>query len=391
MPMALLSTLLDQASRLHPSQSIRNLDSCYHLLSKLGNPHLKLPPILHVAGTNGKGSTLAFCKTLFEDQGYTVHRFTSPHLIHFNERIELCGIPVSDEYLIDGLIYLLKKNANQPISTFCFITCLAFWFFARVPADIVLLETGMGGRLDPTNVVWPRVVGITSLSYDHTHELGVTLKNIALEKAGIIKPYVPIVTGHQQDDAMAVLIKTAQQCFAHLRIANDYQGPLGLKGHHQKINAGLALTLVAETGLIKPNPFALAQTSWPGRLQHFEYNVYVDGAHNPDALSILAQNLYDIHPQKWCVVLHIKKTKDTKACLDAIAPNASRVIYIEHIDGGDESACVSDIKQYLDQKNIGMEHVISIHDAMLILKKTKEPVVITGSLFLVGAWLKMNM
>jgi len=180
-----------------------SLNRTYRFLERLGNPHLALPRVVHVAGTNGKGSTVATLRALLEASGQTVHVYTSPHLVHVTERIRLAGEFISSEALIDVLTECIEINKGEPITFFEMFTCAAFLAFSRAPADWLILETGMGGRLDTTNVVPnPAATIITTISYDHMKFLGDTLPKIAAEKAGIMKQGAPCVIGHQMEDAI---------------------------------------------------------------------------------------------------------------------------------------------------------------------------------------------
>ena len=191
---AVLDALLQAAYALHPTEIDLSLDRLERLLSRLGNPHLKLPPVFHVAGTNGKGSTVAFLRACLEASGRRVHVYTSPHLIRFNERIRVAGQVIDDEALAELLREILSRNGGQPITFFELTTALAFLAFSRVPADACVIEVGLGGRMDATNVIpEPLVTGIAQLGLDHQQWLGNTILEIAGEKAGIAKKGVPMV------------------------------------------------------------------------------------------------------------------------------------------------------------------------------------------------------
>ena len=280
--------------------ALRLGDSPYvSLLAKLGNPHLKLPPVVHIAGTNGKGSTLAMLRAMLEADGKRVHVYTSPHLVTFNERIVIGGMQVSDAELIALYDRVDKANAGGPITFFEFTTAMAFIAFSENPADIVLLETGMGGRLDCTNVVEnPAVTAITKISFDHTEFLGTTLEAIAAEKAGIMKPGVTCIIGHQMDAnaVMPIFAKIAADIGAKLltaRMPADYPAP-NLVGAHQLENAATALTIA---GLLHVSEEAkregLQNATWPARLQRISMvpDVWFDAAHNDSGAAALAEQL----------------------------------------------------------------------------------------------------
>src|SRR6202023_1273231 len=198
--------VLERLSRLHPKLIDLSLGRIERLLATLGNPHENLPPVVHVAGTNGKGSTIATLRACLEAAGYRVHVYTSPHLVRFNERIRVAGELIDDAALIALLEECEQVNAGQPITFFEVATCAAFLAFSRIPADVALLETGLGGRLDTTNVVrHPAATAITPISLDHQAFLGDTIAQIAGEKAGILKRGAPAIIGPQLDEAETVI------------------------------------------------------------------------------------------------------------------------------------------------------------------------------------------
>lgn len=301
-----------------------SLDRMWLLLKALGNPQQKLPPVIHLAGTNGKGSTQAFLRAIYQAAGYRVHSYTSPHLMRFNERIVIAGSEVSDDYLLDLLTRV--KNAAQtiPVTFFEATTAAAFLAFAEHSADLLILETGMGGRLDATNVVEaPLATIITPIGLDHTEFLGDTLADIAREKAGIMKCGVPCFVGEQAAEALEVIKRTARRLEVPLRLHGrewSYEiTPEGfivhagadqlslsapaLPGVHQYHNAALA-AVVAYT-LAGPKLQAehivrgIATAQWPARLQRLTHgplvdawgsrgDVFLDGGHNAHAAEQLA-------------------------------------------------------------------------------------------------------
>ncbi len=311
-----------------------DLSRTYRFLEALGNPHLRVPRVVHVAGTNGKGSTIAALRALLEASGQTVHVYTSPHLVHVTERIRLAGELISSEALTDLLTECIEINQNRPITFFEMLTCAALLGFSRVPADWLILETGMGGRLDTTNVIAaPAATVITTLSYDHMKFLGGTLPKIAREKAGIMKPGVPCIIGHQFPQGLAegVLevmsevsqalspaaplvregaewgtdLESGQMLFRYGDDSILTRKPV-LYGNHQVWNAGAAL---AAFRVIAPEHFtpeiistAMANIEWPGRLQTLENHVFqslvpedweiiIDGGHNDSAGLVLAAQM----------------------------------------------------------------------------------------------------
>ena len=280
------------------------------LLARLGNPHHKQPPVIHVAGTNGKGSTIAFMRACLEAAGYRVHVYTSPHLLRFNERIRLAGKLITDEQLIDLYDRVIAKNDELEVTFFEFTSAMTFLAFTETPADIVLLETGMGGRLDCSNVVeQPAVTVITKISYDHVQFLGTTLPAIAYEKAGIIKHGVPCVIGPQMDmEAVLPVFKAkADEMGAPLILAQmDDSTTPNLVGAHQLENAATALAALGQlkTLTIPPDAitYGLTHTEWPGRMQRITegpvaallppgWELWFDGAHNDSGAMALADQL----------------------------------------------------------------------------------------------------
>ena len=312
--------VLDRLKGLHPKVIDLSLDRMERLLAALGHPERSLPPVVHVAGTNGKGSTLAFLRAMLEAAGLRVHVYTSPHLVRFNERIRLAGKLISDDRLAALLEDVEKANAGQPITFFEVTTAAAFLAFAREEADVVLLETGLGGRLDATNVVErPAVNAITRISYDHRQYLGDTLTAIAGEKAGIMRRDVPVVWAVQPDPEAADTLSaraagigalvqdwkvTPQENgfrFESAKRSVDLPMP-GLPGAHQIGNAGLAIACldhlpftISDEAVAK----GLQTVEWPARLQRLTrgpladslpegWQLWLDGGHNDSAGEVLA-------------------------------------------------------------------------------------------------------
>lgn len=316
---AVLDALLAAAYALHPREIDLTLDRLDRLLARLGNPHEKLPPVFHVAGTNGKGSTVAFIRAGLEAAGLRVHCYTSPHLVRFNERIRLAGTLIDDEMLGELLREILARNAGQPVTFFELTTALAFLAFARVPADACVIEVGLGGRMDATNVIQrPLVTGIAALGLDHQQFLGATILSIATEKAGIAKKGVPLVTARYPKSVTARIAEVAGVTGARMLSRGDewdvagYEGQLHyrdaagrltlplprLVGAHQAENAGLAIAMLRAQGQLAVPEAALKAAmgwaEWPARLQRLHEGplvdllpegseLWVDGAHNPSA------------------------------------------------------------------------------------------------------------
>ncbi|MBY6265596.1 bifunctional folylpolyglutamate synthase/dihydrofolate synthase [Azospirillum sp. 412522] len=321
--------VLDRLKGLHPKVIDLSLDRMHRLLAALDHPERKLPPVVHVAGTNGKGSTVAFLRAMLEAAGYRVHVYTSPHLVRFNERIRLAGRLIDDGHLAALLEECEAANAGNPITFFEVTTVAAFLAFSREPADVVLLETGLGGRLDATNVVdRPAVTAITRISYDHRQFLGESLLEIASEKAGIFKPGVPVVIAPQPEaDALKALKLRANAIAAPIqgwsveeRHTSDGGGfrfesakrkldlPMpGLAGAHQVTNAGVAIACLDHLPLAVDDEAVrrgLAAVEWPARLQRLTrgplaeslppgWELWLDGGHNDSAGEVLARQAVD--------------------------------------------------------------------------------------------------
>ena len=333
--MAKSDQLLSNLQKLHPKLIDLSLGRVEALLAKMHNPHHKLPAVIHIAGTNGKGSTSAFLRAILEAAGKRVHAYTSPHLVKFHERIVLAGDdgvgrPISEEALCDVLQRAEAANDKDDITQFEITTAAALLAFSEAPADVLLLEVGLGGRLDATNVIpRPALSVITPVSFDHSEKLGNTLAKIAAEKAGILKPGVMGVISQQENSALCVIRTIAERVGAPLKVwGEDFDGyeqngrlivqaddrlldlPMpGLVGRHQIINAATAVA-----GILQLNEFNLEERAietgvrgvrWPGRLQRLGDGVltdglragtelWLDGGHNPAAGKALAQTLADL-------------------------------------------------------------------------------------------------
>ncbi|MDR2760644.1 MAG: bifunctional folylpolyglutamate synthase/dihydrofolate synthase [Rickettsiales bacterium] len=343
-------------------------------LSKLGNPEKNIPPVFHVAGTNGKGSITAFLKYMLQEQGYTTHRYTSPHLVNFNERIEIAGKEIADEYF-DELAEECRKTILEhqlEASFFEIITAIAFLAFSRNRADAVILEVGLGGRLDATNVIDdPAAVIISSISYDHTHILGNTLKQIAMEKFGIVKPNRPIIMPGQRSETLKAIGAEAKKIncpiwgrnvsWRYDQIDNEsclYEGfgkkfktPLpSLSGRHQIENAGTAISALLSQKILPISLDAiksgLKKTEWRGRIQKIENTplnkyippdaeLYFDGAHNESgalALAnwIAAENKKELRQN--IIIVGILERKKSRGILRNLIKVADSIIAVDHIN-----------------------------------------------------------
>ena len=348
---------LARLQALYPKLIDLSLGRLNRLLAAMGDPHLALPPVIHVAGTNGKGSVCAFARAMAEAAGWRVHVYTSPHLVRFNERIRLAGELVTDEDLAAALDEVEAKNAGGEITVFEAITAAAFWLFARAPADLCLLEVGLGGRFDATNVIAaPVVAAMTSVSLDHQEFLGDSLAGIAAEKAGIIKPGCVAVTGAQAPEVLRVFEASARAAgVALLARKRDwdvavaagglvFQGvrlPLpALVGAHQVDNAGIAMMALKHCGLDVPQAAmaaGLRSVEWPARLQRLHgalagllpsgSELWLDGGHNPGGGAALAAQL-----AAWqgptVLVVGMKQSKDAAAFLAPLVARAARVFAV---------------------------------------------------------------
>ncbi|MET3664444.1 folylpolyglutamate synthase/dihydrofolate synthase family protein [Caulobacter sp. 1776] len=321
---------LERLKALHPKLIDLSLDRMRRLCAALGDPQHRLPPVIHVAGTNGKGSTVAYLRAMAEAAGLTVHVFTSPHLVRFAERIRLAGTLITDDHLADVLDRVEAANAGQPITFFEITTAAAFVAFAEIPADLCIVEVGLGGILDATNVVTPKVSVIAPVDIDHREFLGDTLTAIAGEKAGIIKPGAPAVSARQQEEAEAVIeAAAAKACVPLTLMGRDFDawregGRLlvqmqdrlldlpapSLPGEHQFANAGLAVAALLTLADPRIDEAAMgrgiAGALWPARFQRLTAgplaelakaggaDLWLDGGHNPHAGRAVARAVADL-------------------------------------------------------------------------------------------------
>jgi dihydrofolate synthase/folylpolyglutamate synthase len=348
--------ILARLHSLHPKVIDLSLERIERLLGRLGNPERALAPAVHIAGTNGKGSTLAMLDFMLQAAGRRVQRYVSPHLVRFNERILFDARPIAEAELADVLDMCERANAGAPITFFEITTAAAFLAFARRPADVLLLETGLGGRLDATNVLErPRLVALAPISLDHQGFLGDRLEQIAFEKAGILKPAVPCIVGPQPAAALGVIDEHAVAVGAPLQAhGRDWHArqdgerllvtigdathdlPLpALAGQHQIDNAGLAVACALALRELAPDAAALAAglraVEWPGRLQRLTrgplvellpsaWELWLDGGHNPAAGAALAASLDGADPRPLHLVVGMLRTKDEAGFLRPLSP-----------------------------------------------------------------------
>lgn len=356
--MSRAEAIIDRLHALHPKLIDLSLDRMHQALAKLGHPERKLPPVIHVAGTNGKGSTCAFLRAIAEAAGKRVHVYTSPHLVRFHERIRLAGELVSEEALTAALEEVETINAGAPITVFEITTAVALLLFSRVPADLLVLEVGLGGIYDATNVVdHPAATAIASISMDHMDFLGDSLAGIAGEKAGIMKPGVPCATGAQNPVAMEVLERVAADRGATLLVRgrdwrcdvtaggmrySDARGALdlprpALPGPHQADNAGIAITALRawNPDWLTDDAIArgVASAKWPARLQRLQgalaqslppgFDLWLDGGHNAGAGVALAEHLATWQDRPLHLVVGMKKGKASTDFLRPLLPFAT--------------------------------------------------------------------
>jgi dihydrofolate synthase / folylpolyglutamate synthase len=395
-----------------------SLDRMVRLLALIGSPQKRLPPIIHVAGTNGKGSLIAYLHAIFEAAGYRVHRYSSPHLVEFRERIVLQGHMIENGHMEKIMRHMVPALAQQPVTFFEATTSAAFLAFSEVPADILLLETGMGGRLDSTNVIdKPVLTAITPISYDHMEYLGGTLEKIASEKAGIIKRNVPCVVGRQEQAALCVLESKAQQLAAPLsQMGRDwyvedgqyrsekYHLALkpGLMGEHQLDNAATAVACIEQLPQFNITQQhieqGLANVQWPARLQPLHDHPYtkyftvgveliLDGSHNPQGGETLAKWFAGKRAErKIYAVCGMLKGKDCKNFLKHLTPYLEELVAVTIPK--DPNALPADaIAQAAQELGMGASVAPTIENALQSLaERVKTPAIICicGSLYLAG-------
>ncbi len=422
---------------LHPKKIDLGLDRIEAVLQKLGNPQHKLPPTIHIAGTNGKGSTVAYLRAFAEAAGLKAHVYTSPHLVHFRERIVVGSEEISDEKLVDVLSRVRKANAGEPLSFFEATTAAAFLAFSENPADICIIEVGLGGRYDATNVITPACCGITPIDLDHAEFLGRDLAGIAREKAGIMKAHTPVIIGPQSDLVRAVLDAEANKTRAdakfwgadfrayeqHGRLVFEDDGQLldlplpALIGDHQVMNSGTAIAIARQMQLPeKAIEKGLQTVSWPARMQNLTTGaladmvaesggeLWLDGGHNPHAARAVASTVASLEaksPRPLILVTGILANKDIGGFLDAFEGLASAVIGVEIPDH--TSLAPETLIEIAQSRGMNGQVASNLIDAVqkaintgeaLSRQTVDEPIVpprilICGSLYLAGEVLKL--
>ena len=431
-----IDSILTRLTALHPKRIDLSLGRLERLLAALNHPERHLPPVIHVAGTNGKGSTIAFLRAILEAGGKRVHTYTSPHLVRFNERFRLGaegeGKFVSDDALAVALEECERANGDAPITVFEITTAAGLLLFARNPADILLLEVGLGGRLDATNVIaHPLASIITRISIDHIDYLGDNLEAIATEKAGIIKRGVPAIVASQPRDALRVIERQAARLEAPLKIAGEdwtsteergrlvYQDDAGLLdlpapkllGRHQFENAGMAIAALRTLTAFKLPPSAyeigMTKADWPARLQRLPQGalvdlappgseLWLDGGHNPDGGRAIAATLADLEERvsrPLVLIVGMLSNKDAEGFLRNFTGLARRLIAVPIA-----SAVSGVLAEQLaaTARGIGLpatsrDDLREALDAVRKLDLDPPPrILITGSLYLAGEVLREN-
>lgn len=423
---------------LHPKGFDLSLGRITRLLERLGNPHQRLPPVIHIAGTNGKGSTGAFCRAILEAHGFTAHVHTSPHLVNWHERYRLGaeggGQLVSDDVLADAVRRVAEANQGETITVFEILTAVMFVLFSEHPADVAIIEVGLGGRFDATNVISnPAVALIMSISLDHQAYLGDRVELIAAEKGGIIKADVPVVIGAQTEEAACdVLISIAERLRCPVSVygqdyfAQEENGRLAyqdeeelidlplprLAGRHQQSNAAAAIRALKAAGFeLDDTAIAkgLTQVSWPGRLERLPQGrlaeatmegveLWIDGGHNPGAGKVIAEamaNLEERDSRPLFLITGMINTKDPVGYFEAFVGMARHVFAVP-VPASDASIDPELLADAADEAGLTAESAESVEAAIDAVTRNwnrLEPaprILIGGSLYLLGDVLERN-
>ncbi len=429
---------IDRLMALHPKGFDLSLERITRLLGRLGDPHLKLPPVIHVAGTNGKGSTAAFARALLEAEGLGVHVHTSPHLVNWHERYRLSapggGRLVSDGVLVEAIERVARANDGQMITVFEILTAVMFLLFSEHPADVAIVEVGLGGRFDATNVIRePAVSVVMPISLDHEAYLGDRVELIAAEKAGIIKAGCPVVIGAQPSEAAReVLVATAErlgspavvygQDFLAFEengrmVYQDGDGLLDLplprlSGRHQVANAAAAIAAIKAAGF-PASPAAaeaaMTRVTWPGRMQRLPpgrlsglapegSEVWLDGGHNPGAGLVVAEALTEQEERfqrPLFLICGMLGTKDQGGYFRAFK-GIARHVYMAPVTGSDAGTPNAELAARASEAGLSAEPVNSVENALMLLRDTWQyeevppRILVGGSLYLVGEVLRDN-
>ncbi len=435
-PPPVLGDLIARLSALHPERIDLDLSRIQRLLDRLGHPQRKLPPVIHIAGTNGKGSTVAYLRAILEAAGLRVHVYTSPALVRLNECYRLGraggGVLVSDDELQGALDRCERANAGAPITLFEVETAAAFWLFARWPADVVLLEVGLGGRLDATNAIETALASvITPIGIDHTEFLGASLMAIAREKAGIIRREVPVISAEQGPEPIAVIEAQARRLGAPLHAAGQhwhvniergrlvYQDDRGLFdlpapklfGRHQFDNAGLAIAALRAQSRFKIETACfeagIRNAEWPARMQRLAAGrlvqqappgceVWLDGGHNAEGGRVAAAAMGDLEervPRPLVVIVGMMANKDARAFVGNFA-GLTRHILAVPIPDRDGAMPPDRLVDTIRPLGMRVEIAASVEAALRTLTRLAYEVppriLITGSLYLAGQVLAAN-
>ncbi len=414
--------ILERMMTLHPKVIDLTLDRVHRLLGLLGHPERAIPPAIHIAGTNGKGSTQAMIRAGLEQAGQSVHAYTSPHLARFHERIRLAGALISEPALTALLDEAVQKNGPDEITFFEITTCAAFLAFARSPADWTLLEVGLGGRLDATNVITPHLAIITPVSMDHEAFLGDTVAKIAAEKAGIIKRGVPVIVGPQHPDGLAVIEATAARLGAPILaygqhwqvweergrlIFQDENGLLdlplpNLPGPHQIQNAGAALMALRHLGKDEAAcEAAVTRAEWPARMQRLRHGplvdlapgveLWLDGGHNPAGGEAIAATLARMPARPTHLICGMLNTKDVTGYMRPLAPQVT-ALHAVSIPGEKNTLPAEATRDAALSAGIPATTAPSVTEALARISAAtpQARVLICGSLYLAGSILREN-
>jgi dihydrofolate synthase/folylpolyglutamate synthase len=431
-----IDSIVARLTALHPKRIDLSLDRMRRILDALGHPERGLPPVIHVAGTNGKGSTIAFMRAILQAGGRRAHAYTSPHLVRFNERFRLGakgdGALVSDDELAEVLAECERANADAPITVFEITTAAGLVLFARHPADVLLLEVGLGGRLDATNVVdHPLATVITPVSFDHAEHLGDTIGQIAAEKAGILKSGAAAIVAVQPREALAAIERYAARIKAPVRVAGEdwtateergrlvYQDDAGLidlpapklYGRHQFENAGVAIAALRAVGELKLAPTAfetgIATAEWPARMQRLSHGslaalaptggeLWLDGGHNADGGRAISNALADLEERvsrPLILIVGMLATKDCEGFLKNFTGLAQRIVALP-VPHQEKSLPPNGIADVARAAGIPAQSSTDINSALAAIRSFDlDPpprILITGSLYLAGEVLAAN-
>ncbi|MGB3408070.1 MAG: folylpolyglutamate synthase/dihydrofolate synthase family protein [Jannaschia sp.] len=413
--------VLERLMRLHPKVIDLVLDRVHRLLDALDHPETRLPPVVHIAGTNGKGSTLAMIRAGLEGVGEVCHAYTSPHLARFHERIRIAGDLIGEEALTNLLAECEASNGPDPITYFEITTVAALLAFSRTPADWTLLEVGLGGRLDATNVVNPALTVITPVSMDHEAFLGDTVAKIAGEKAGILKPGVPCIVGPQEEAALEVIEYRAARLNAplhiygqHWHITEDHGrlifedenglldvAPPRLIGAHQVQNAGIAIAALRALNRAEGADAAMRNAVWPARLQPLSHGplveaagsaeLWLDGGHNPAAGVALAEGLTRLPPRPTHLICGMLNTKDAVGYMRPLA-EVARSLHAVSIPDEINTLTASQTRAAAEAAGFTAIESPTVAAAIADIVATEPDarILICGSLYLAGHVLREN-